>query len=305
MKKHLMVYLKGIAMGAADVVPGVSGGTIAFITGIYERLITAIKNINAHNVKLFFTGHFKECWKNIDGTFLVCLILGIGTSFLSLAKLITHLIATQPTAVWSFFFGLIIASTLFVGKKVKWNVKTVPAFLIFALLSFFITAPTNAPLNSDSSLWYIFICGAVAICAMILPGISGSFILLLLGQYFYMMNALSSLEILVILVFMAGAIIGILSFVNVLSWLFKHFEMLTLASLTGFMFGSLNKIWPWKQTLRTYADKHGDIVPLTQKNILPQSIDGNFFLALGLIAIGFFLVIGMEKIAAKKEKSKA
>ena len=136
MQKLLMIYLKGVAMGASDVVPGVSGGTIAFITGIYERLISAIKSINLHNLKLFFTGHFKECWQNIDGTFLVCLIAGIATSFLSLAKLITWLIATYPTFVWAFFFGLIIASTLFIGKKVQWNWKTVLAFVLFALLSF-------------------------------------------------------------------------------------------------------------------------------------------------------------------------
>lgn len=303
MKNLLLTYLKGVGMGASDVVPGVSGGTIAFITGIYERLITAIKNINGKNLKLFFTGHFKECWKNIDGTFLVCLILGIATSFLSLAKLITWLIASYPTFVWSFFFGLIIASTLFVGKKVKWNGKTVIVFLLFALLSFFITSPTNAPLNSGHALWYIFICGAIAICAMILPGISGSFILVLLGEYIYVMNSLVSLNVLVLLVFLAGAIIGILSFSNILSWLFKHFEMITLAALAGFMFGSLNKIWPWKQTLTTYTDRHGNIEPLTQRNILPDSFDAAFLLSITLILIGFFLVFGLEKLAKNKEKS--
>ena len=304
MQKLLMIYLKGVAMGASDVVPGVSGGTIAFITGIYERLISAIKSINLHNLKLFFTGHFKECWQNIDGTFLVCLIAGIATSFLSLAKLITWLIATYPTFVWAFFFGLIIASTLFIGKKVQWNWKTVLAFVLFALLSFFITSPGNAPLNQNNALWYIFLCGAVAICAMILPGISGSFILLLLGSYFYMMDALSTLQFTVILVFMAGALIGILSFANLLSWLFKHFEMMTLAALTGFMFGSLNKVWPWKETLTTYLDKHGVETPLTQRNILP-AMDGSLVIALLLIAVGIILVIGLEKVADRKNKAAA
>jgi putative membrane protein len=304
MKKLLMIYLKGVAMGASDVVPGVSGGTIAFITGIYERLINAIKSINGSNLKLFFTGHIKECWKNIDGNFLVCLIAGIATSFLSLAKLITWLIATYPTFVWAFFFGLIIASTLFIGKKVKWDWKTVLAFLLFAIISFFITSPGNAPLNQNNALWYIFLCGAVAICAMILPGISGSFILLLLGSYFYMMDALSTLQFTVILVFMAGALIGILSFANLLSWLFKHFEMMTLAALTGFMFGSLNKVWPWKETLTTYLDKHGVKTPLTQRNILP-AMDGSLVIALLLIAVGIILVIGLEKVADRKNKAAA
>ena len=304
MKQLLMVYLKGVAMGASDVVPGVSGGTIAFITGIYERLITAIKSINLHNLKLFFTGHFKECWQNIDGTFLVCLIAGIATSFLSLAKLITWLIATYPTFVWAFFFGLIIASTLFIGKKVQWNWKTVLAFVLFAALSFFITSPGNAPLNQNNALWYIFLCGAVAICAMILPGISGSFILLLLGSYFYMMDAISTLQFTVILVFMAGAIIGILSFANLLSWLFRHFEMMTLAALTGFMFGSLNKVWPWKETLTTFLDKHGVEAPLTQRNILP-AMDGSLLVALLLIAVGIILVFGLEKVADHKNKATA
>ena len=304
LRTYLMTYLKGAAMGASDVVPGVSGGTIAFITGIYERLINAIKSINWSNLKLFFTGRFKECWQNIDGTFLVCLFLGIATSFLSLAKLITYLIGAYPTFVWAFFFGLIVASTLLVGKKVQWNWKSVLAFALFAILSFFITSPGNAPLNQNSALWYIFLCGAVAICAMILPGISGSFILLLLGQYVYMMDAISRLDIVVILVFMAGAIIGLLSFANLLSWLFKHFEMLTLASLAGFMFGSLNKVWPWKNTLSTYMDKHGVETPLTQQNILP-SADASLPVALLLLAFGLLLVLGLEKASERKNGAKA
>ena len=221
MKEYIYTYLKGIAMGASDVVPGVSGGTIAFISGIYERLIFAIKNINMTALKLFFTGKFKAFWKHIDGTFLLALVLGIATSFLSLAKLITYLLDNQPTMVWSFFFGLIIASTYFVGKQVKWDFKTIATLLSFAIISFFLTSPSNAPLVSDSSLWYIFLCGAIAICAMILPGISGSFILLLLGQYKYILESLISLNIPVILTFACGAIIGIISFSNLLTWLFR------------------------------------------------------------------------------------
>ena len=297
MKKLILTYLKGVAMGASDVVPGVSGGTIALITGIYERLLSAIKSINISNLKLFFTGQFKLFWRNIDGNFLLTLFAGIATSFLLLAKLITYLIITYPALVWAFFFGLIVASTLFVGKNVKWNWKTIISFVVFAVLSFWITSPENIPLSPESEWWFIFICGMIAICAMILPGISGSFILVLLGQYFYIMQALSDMNWMVLLIFMGGAVIGILTFANVLSWLFKHFEMITLAALTGFMFGSLNKIWPWKHTLSTYVDSHGITMPLTQKNILPQTFDMNVVYALLLIAVGMAIIFVIQGIA--------
>ena len=299
MKELLLTYFKGVAMGASDVVPGVSGGTIALITGIYERLLTDIKNINLSNLKLFFKGQFKLFWKNIDGTFLLALFAGIGTSFLLMANLIKYLIISYPTFIWAFFFGLIIASTIFVGKNVKWNWKTLLLFILFAVVSFFITSPENVPLSPDSKLWFIFICGMVAICAMILPGISGSFILVLLGQYFYIMHALSDMQWIVLLVFMAGAIIGILSFANVLSWLFKHYEMITLSALTGFMFGSLNKIWPWKLTLSTYVDNQGITMPLTQKNIIPPTFDINVVYALLLIMVGMTIIFVIQGIANK------
>ncbi|MBP5709366.1 MAG: DUF368 domain-containing protein [Bacteroidales bacterium] len=304
MKKWIMVFLKGMGMGAADVIPGVSGGTIAFITGIYERLITAIKNVNWPNIKLFFTGHFKEFWENIDGSFLLCLIAGIITSFLSLAKLMTYLLENHPVLVWAFFFGLIMASTLFIGKDVKWNWKTVLTFCIFAVLSYFITSPQNQPLNATDANWYIFICGAIAICAMILPGISGSFILVLLGEYFFMLKAISDLNIVPIIIFACGAVIGLLSFANLLSWLFKHFKMITLAALTGFMLGSLNKIWPWKQTLETYIDRHDVVRPLTQLNVLPQNYDGDpqILAAILLVIFGFAIIFIIEFIAKKLAK---
>ncbi|MBO4232593.1 MAG: DUF368 domain-containing protein [Bacteroidales bacterium] len=304
MKNWIMVFLKGMGMGAADVIPGVSGGTIAFITGIYERLITAIKSVNWQNIKLFFTGHFKEFWKNIDGTFLLFLIAGIVTSFLSLAKLMTYLLENQPVLVWAFFFGLIMASTIFIGKDVKWNWKTVLTFVLFAVLSFFITSPENQPLNATNANWYIFLCGAIAICAMILPGISGSFILVLLGEYLFMLSAIANLNIVPILIFMCGAVIGLLSFANLLSWLFKHFKMITLAALTGFMLGSLNKIWPWKETLSTYADRHGVEHALTQMNVLPASYSGDpqILWAVLLVVFGFALIFIIEFIAKKLSK---
>lgn len=305
LKEIILTYVKGICMGAADVVPGVSGGTIAFITGIYERFVLAIKSVNFANMKLFFTGKWKLFWKNIDGTFLLCLFLGIGTSFLLLARLITYWMSNYPVLVWAFFFGLILASTVFVSKSVQWNWKTILAFIIFAVLAFFIASPQLAPLSQNNALWYIFICGAIAICAMILPGISGSFILVLLGEYFYMMTVLSELQITVLLIFLCGAVLGLVTFANVIAWLFKHFKMITLASLTGFMFGSMNKIWPWKVTLETYINNHGQELPLRQKNILPQQFDSQFFIAIALIVVGFLLIFVIEKLAARLHQQDA
>lgn len=309
-KDGILLFAKGVAMGAADVVPGVSGGTIAFITGIYERLITAIKSI-VPGLKLFFKGRFKEFWISIDGTFLVCLVAGIATSLFSLAHLMTYLLDHYPIRLWSFFFGLILASTVFVARDVKWNWKTILAFLLFTVLAFFVTSPENAPLHSnDSDLWYIFLCGAIAICAMILPGISGSFILVLLGKYDFVLEAVKKFDIPVILVFLLGAIIGIISFSNILSWLFKHFKMITLAALTGFMFGSLNKIWPWKETLETYVNSEGILTPLAERNLSPMRFeavtgaDNHLLLAIMWMVIGFVLIFTIEFINGKLKKEK-
>lgn len=307
MQKWIILFLKGIAMGASDVVPGVSGGTIAFISGIYERLIQAIKSINLANIKLLLKGNFRAFWKNIDGSFLCCLFAGIAVSFLSLAKVITYLINTQPILVWSFFFGLVIASTYFVGKDVKWNVKTLLVFAVFAVLSFFITSPTNAPMNTNGDYWFIFLCGMIAICAMILPGISGSFILLLLGQYEVILKALhiDDFNFTIIALFGCGAAIGIVSFANILTWLFKNYKMLTLAALTGFMFGSLNKIWPWKTTIETYTDRHGIVKPLIQENVLPNGNESSLLLAFLLIVVGLSLIFSIEFVSNKiKHNSK-
>ena len=311
MKKWILVFLKGMAMGAADVVPGVSGGTIAFITGIYERLINAIKSINLANLKLLFTGKIKEFWKNIDANFLICLVAGIATSLLSIAKVMTYLLVHQPILLWAFFFGLIVASTWFVAKPVKWNWKTILSFVVFLVLAFFLTSPENQPLNTSDSYWYIFLCGAIAICAMILPGISGSFILVLLGEYFFILKSLTEFNIPVLLIFIVGALIGIVTFANVVSYLFSHFKMVTLAALTGFMVGSLNKIWPWKFTLSTYTNHAGDLVPLTEKNVLPSVFeeltgrDPQIACAIICLVAGLALVFVLEFIALRLRKPAA
>lgn len=289
-KDYVMLALKGMAMGAADVVPGVSGGTIAFIVGIYDELINSIKSINAHSLKLLFTGKIPSFWKAINGNFLFSILLGIGISVFSLAELITWLLVTHPIMVWAFFFGLVLASTWFVSKDIKeWNVKTVASFIVGAAVAYYITVAT--PTETPSNLLFIFLCGVIAICAMILPGISGSFILVLLGKYFYIMDAVKGLKFEVLLVFAAGALIGITSFSRVLSFALVRFRNSTLALLTGFMLGSLNKVWPWKEKI-AMADGFE-----LEKNILP-----NAFLAEAIVLaiIGFFLVCFLEKLSQKK-----
>ena len=295
-KDYGMLMLKGIAMGAADVVPGVSGGTVAFIVGIYEELINSIKSINPTNLKLLFSLRIAEFWKAINANFLLALVSGIAISIFSLAKLITYLLENEPVLVWAFFFGLVLSSTYFVAKTItQWDWKTYLFFVIGTVGAYFITVAT--PTETPNNLFFIFLCGAIAICAMILPGISGSFILVLLGKYFYIMSAVKSLDIVVMLVFICGAFICITSFSNVLSFLLRRFHNTTIATLAGFMLGSLNKVWPWKETVETYVDSHGHIKPLVEENILPNTL---LWEGIGLMLFGFILVYVLEKISQKK-----
>ena len=282
-------------MWACDVIPWVSGWTIAVITGIYERLIQAIKNV-VPNLKYFFKWKWKTFWKNIDGTFLLCLILWIGTSFILFANIITSAMENYPILIWSFFVGLILISAVFLWRQVKRNWKTILCLIIFWVLAFFITAPTNTPLSITSSWWWIFICGSIAICAMILPGISGSFMLVLLWMYETMMLAIKNLDITTIWIFAAWAVIWLILFSNILSWLFKNYKMITLASLTGFMLGSLNKIWPWKETL--------DANLWTAKNILPNQYnwDNQLLLAIICFLVWITIVLLIEFLGKKFSK---
>lgn len=286
LKDYLMLSVKGMCMGAADVVPGVSGGTIAFITGIYDELINSIKSINAASLKMFFTGKWGEFWKMINGKFLLFLLAGIGISVFSLAKIITWLLVAYPVLVWSFFFGLVLASTWFVGKDVKErNWKTGLGFLLGAALAFYITVAT--PAETPSHFLFIFLCGAIAICAMILPGISGSFILVLLGKYFFIMEAVKTLDLKVIAIFGIGACVGITSFSRLLSYALSHMRNITLAVLSGFMLGSLNKVWPWKETIEGI-----------EQNVAPNAF---VWQAVCLALLGFVMVYGIEKVSSKSE----
>ncbi|MDY3068217.1 MAG: DUF368 domain-containing protein [Parabacteroides sp.] len=300
LKDYSLLVLKGMGMGAADVVPGVSGGTIAFIVGIYEELIDSIKSINAQSLKLLFTGKLVEFWKAINANFLISIVLGIAISIFSLAKLITYLLEFHPILVWAFFFGLVLASSWFVAKTInKWDIKTILSCIAGIAIAYYVTVAT--PAETPTNLPFIFLCGAVAICAMILPGISGSFILVLMGKYFYIMDAVKSLNIIVMLVFICGAGIGITMFSRVLSYALKKFHNVTIAALAGFMIGSLNKVWPWKQVLETYTDSHGKVKPLIESNIIPDMANSEHqvIMAIGLMLFGFILVYVLEKLSAK------
>lgn len=306
---YLLITFKGLAMGAADVVPGVSGGTIAFISGIYEELITSINNINLDLFKTLKKDGIKAAWTQLNGNFLLALMLGIGISILSLAKLIKSLLETEPVLLWAFFFGLVIASILFIGKQIEnWNFKTILGFTLGAIVAYYITTLPGGD-QSVSSSWFMFLAGALAICAMILPGISGAFILVLLGAYQPVLTAIDNKDFQIIAIFAMGAIVGLLSFSKFLKWLFNNYKNLTLAVLTGFILGSLNKIWPWKEVLTTRLDSHGKEVPFLERSILPNTFetitqkDPQLLLAIVLMIVGFLTIFMMEKFATRKNKN--
>ncbi|MCF8379638.1 MAG: DUF368 domain-containing protein [Bacteroidales bacterium] len=285
-------------MGASDVVPGVSGGTIAFITGIYEELINSIKSLDAEALKLVLKFRIKDFWAKINGYFLLAVFSGILISIFSLAHLIEYLLKNKPVYIWSFFFGLIVASVIYILKDIKkWNFSIAVSLVVGIILAYWIT--TITPTETSTELWFVFLSGAIAICAMILPGISGSFILVLLGKYQYILSAVTEFKISVIAVFAAGAVVGIISFSNLLSWLLKKFRFQTIALLAGFMGGSLNKIWPWKETLKSFTDRHGELQPLIQRNILPPDtgLTGDFYPAILLALAGLLIIFFISKLA--------
>jgi len=328
---YLIISLKGVAMGAADAVPGVSGGTIAFISGIYEELITTISNVNLSLFKTLKKKGFKAFWSQLNGTFIVTLLTGIIISFVSFMRLAKYLIEQHPVLIWSFFFGLITVSIYFVGKQItKWNLATIIALTFGAFAAYYITGLPS--LASNSNPLFLFFAGAIAICAMILPGISGSFILVILGAYKTLSDAFYDFDLKKIALFVFGAIIGLLSFSRVLKWLFKNYHNTTLAVLTGFIFGSLNKIWPWKETVSVLNEKTGAVIPFsdisnlgtlsiyqlqtndfeTYKTVVENSISSFQFTTINndvssqllpaiiLMIAGFLTIFILEKIGSKR-----
>ena len=316
-KDYFLITLKGIAMGAADVVPGVSGGTIAFITGIYEELIDTINKIDLNAFKILKQKGIKYAWHSINGNFLTALFIGIAISILSLAKGIKWMLHNEPVLLWSFFFGLVLASIFYVGKQIKtFNFNIIIAIILSSIASYFLTLAE--PFTSPESPLYLLFCGFVAIIAMILPGVSGAFILLILGAYQTTIDTINDLaqglltkdfnlfkEALInFLMLVVGAILGLKIFSKILNWLFKNYKDLTLAMLTGFMIGSLNKIWPWKKILTWRVNSKGLSVPLTEQSILPTNVEGDNQLALAsvLITIGFIVILLLEKFGPENEK---
>ena len=298
-----MLYLKGLSMGGADVIPGVSGGTVAFITGIYDELINSIKAIDWEAVKLIFQWRIADVWEKVNGNFLICILAGIVTSLLSLSKLMTFLLDTYPIQIWSFFFGLILVSSPLIFRDIKqWNTVTILSGIFGVVIAYLITilSPTETPTN----LFFIFFCGAIAICAMILPGISGAFILLLIGKYEYMITALINFDIPVIVVFVIGCFLGLVGFSKFLGWILTLYRFPTLSLLAGFMIGSLNKVWPWKEITEYRTDHLGNQVAAFDKSVSPArylevtSSDPLLFQAILFVAIGILLVVGIEKTAA-------
>ena len=297
--KHIGIAVKGACMGAADVIPGVSGGTIAFIMGIYDQFVGSIASINAEAVKLLFSGKIKAFWKHINGNFLLALVIGIGVSVVGLAGLMQMLLADFPIQTWAFFFGLIVASSIFILKGIKgWRVRDGLCLALGVVLG--VVVCTLSPTQTPDALWFIFLSGALAICAMILPGISGSFILLILGKYQYIMSTITSCvgnvgaiwgaegadkilfwnSALTLAIFLIGAIVGILSFSKFLHWLLARWNKETLIVLAGFIIGSLVKVWPWNNEEAMMQDD--------------LHIAGAIIFAI----IGFSLVTGVE-IAGK------
>ncbi|MFZ6051091.1 DUF368 domain-containing protein [Halocola ammonii] len=324
---YLLITLKGMAMGAADVVPGVSGGTIAFITGIYEELLTSISRIDASLFKKVKTEGISGTWKHLNGNFLIALFLGILISIASLAKLLTFLLEEYPIHLWSFFFGLIFASIFLVGRKVnKWSVGPIIGLIAGTAIAYLITIAS--PSAGSQSTAYIFMCGMIAITAMILPGISGSFILLLLGAYQTILNSVSDLVSAIkdgawdiagengirIGVFGAGCLIGLVAFSKVLKWMFSKAHDLTIAVLTGFLIGSLNKVWPWKEDVEVYVKHPGEpdeeVIPLVQNNVTPgefahiNEVDSHLTWAIGLCLVGMILIAVLGYFSPENQKEK-
>ena len=314
--QYFIITAKGLAMGAADVVPGVSGGTIAFISGIYEELIEAIHKLGFGFFKTWKNKGFHYSWRHFNLSFLSSLLFGIIISILSLAKLITFLLNEYSIWVWSFFFGLILASIFHIGKQIKkWSLSVWIALITASVFSFAITLAE--PIGFPESTWFLFLAGFIAIIAMILPGISGAFILLLLGAYQSVIGIVTQLvdgitninwhlfsqAFIKLSVFGLGAIVGIKMFSKTLNWMFSHHKNLILAILTGFMVGALNKIWPWKKVLQYRINHSGEEIPFIEKSILPNHYqnDPQLLLAIIFMLLGFICIYLLERLSLEKK----
>ena len=310
MRNRFLLFLKGAAMGLAEVIPGVSGGTLAFITGIYEELLETIKNIlGPELIRAFRADGLKGVWEKANGPFLSFLLPGMAFGLISGVFIVTKLLDTYPQLLWAFFFGLILASVWYIGKRVgHWGAPEIIGLVGAAALALYITVA--APAQGIQSLWFILICGMIAISALILPGISGSFILLLMGMYTVIipsvktaLTTFDSRSLTILFTFAIGALIGLATFSRFLSWAFKHYRSLTMAILTGFMLGSLNKIWPWRNVLEYRVNSHGEQEPFLEKSVLPAAYEGDP-MVLGVIVlmiIGFVIVLALDRAPVEEQ----
>ncbi|YCH22893.1 DUF368 domain-containing protein [Pseudomonas sp. D1-3] len=305
MKKTLLLYTKGMAMGAVDVVPGFSGGTVALITGIYDKLLASLAAI-PQALMLLLRGRVVAAWQACNATFLLVVMLGILSSILTLARVISYLMHEHPIPLWAFFFGLVLVSVYLVGREVTaWRTNRMASFAVGLAFALWITLA--APMQLAADPLTLFLAGAIAISAMILPGISGSFILVLLGLYPVVLGAIKNLDVAVLAVFCAGCMLGLLVFSKALSWLLAHVRDLTMAFLAGLMLGSLVKVWPWKQTLTWQTNRHGESFPLEQVNLLPWQFadasgeDAQLLLAIVLSLCAIALVLGVEWLARRRQ----
>lgn len=294
-RDYIVLGVKGFCMGASDVVPGVSGGTMAFILGIYEELIDAIKSFDLKSLQFLVTMKFRPLLGRISWQFLLAVGIGIFAAIFTLSGLLSWLLQNRPVFIWSFFLGLILASVVSVSRRVEaWRILTWLCLVGGTLGSYFLVG--LVPVSTPNDYWFLFLCGAVAICAMILPGISGSYILVLLGKYQYVLDAVNHRDFLVLGLVAAGACVGIIAFSRILGWLLKNYHDLMVATLTGLMIGSLRKIWPWKETLESVVDSHGQMVPLVQSNILPGQWNGEVLAALSLMVAGLLAVLFLDRL---------
>jgi len=298
MKELVVVFLKGVAMGAANVIPGVSGGTIALITGIFERLIDGIKSFNFTALRLLLKGDIKGFAKHTDIFFLFALFLGVAVSILSFARIFDFLFKHYPVYIWSFFFGLILASVYFVGKTVsRWTWDVILVFIMGFAIAMTITFLN--PATEDERLIYLILCGIIAACSMILPGLSGSFVLILLGNYqLVMIDSINHLRFEILIPVVVGALVGLLGFSYLLSWVFKKYRNQTIAILTGFIFGSLGIIWPWKDLI---TQQFGDKEKVVGYNWIWPELNLQFLVAIAIMLLGVLTIWFMEHMAAKKE----
>lgn len=304
LRDYVGITLRGICMGAADVVPGVSGGTMALITGIYEELILSIRSIDGQALRLLVNRDWQGLVAYVRWPFLAALLLGILGAIASLSKAISWLLVHEPVLLWSFFFGLVLASVYTVGSRIpKWGVGDISISILAALGAYVLVA--LVPVETPQTPIYIFLSAILAICAMILPGISGSFILVLLGKYHHILQAVNERDVFTIFIFGCGAAVGLMSFARVLGWVLNKYHDLTLALLTGLMLGSLRKIWPWKETLATIEGRHGKLIPIEQINILPQMMTHEVWGALVLAIAGIVLVILLERLAGSNASTDA